>query len=313
MSSILDALNKLEEEKARAQEDAEAVDIDVHEAVEDLVGRSILRDRVTLRFTPGKLLIGGGLFVVALVAVSVGISVAVLGSKASPVVDTPADVVASSKPAPTTTEPTASVPDGEDNPAESVAEVAAIEVEKVEASVVPSPASVRETPPSAVVPEPVVAKEPVVAEQSTSEVDAAQAEDSVATKIDSAEEETSNAPEKPSVEREQVAKASEDSRASIPSNESLIEEPPAPAASVAIHTLPRLSPSDMDRYGLDNFRINMLKPQSASNPYAFAMINRKKVFEGSSIPGTRLVLFAVEMEGVGLHERGTSLRYFAPF
>lgn len=72
MSSILDALNKLEQEKAQAARDHEQDELDPAITAHDLVGRSVLRDRVTLRITPMALLLSIGSLVVILIVVAFG-------------------------------------------------------------------------------------------------------------------------------------------------------------------------------------------------------------------------------------------------
>lgn len=77
MSSILDALNKLELEKelARERENVNPADVDATSAAEDLIGRDVLRDKITMSINPVTLIGGGLLLVIIVVAVSVGVSV----------------------------------------------------------------------------------------------------------------------------------------------------------------------------------------------------------------------------------------------
>ncbi len=81
MSSILDALNKLEEDKALAQSPPEgSEDLDPDSVGEELVGRSVLRDRITLRFTPLTLIVGGLIATVVVVSFSMVASLLVVRS-----------------------------------------------------------------------------------------------------------------------------------------------------------------------------------------------------------------------------------------
>ncbi len=57
MSSILDALKKLETEKEEAERRIER-NLDADDAERDLVGRSLLRERLTIRLTPLTLFAG---------------------------------------------------------------------------------------------------------------------------------------------------------------------------------------------------------------------------------------------------------------
>ena len=54
MSSILDALNKVEHEKAAAAAHEAAIEIDAETAAHEMLGRDLLRDRITVRFTAGQ-------------------------------------------------------------------------------------------------------------------------------------------------------------------------------------------------------------------------------------------------------------------
>ena len=76
MSSILDALNKLEEEKglARTQEMVEPETIDPREAVDEMIGRDMMRDKFTMQVNPLTLIVGG-LVSVVFVAVVVAVTV----------------------------------------------------------------------------------------------------------------------------------------------------------------------------------------------------------------------------------------------
>lgn len=99
MSSILDALNKLEEDKART---IEGPDVDIEAATADLVGRSAMGERLTLRLRPATFIAMGSVAAVALVAASVGLSVLVLSKQApqeasGPPPDAPAVVVATAQ------------------------------------------------------------------------------------------------------------------------------------------------------------------------------------------------------------------------
>lgn len=79
MSSILDALKKLEEDKDRAESQPEEIHIAPEIAERELVGESVLRDRFTLRLSPLVLVVSMLTVAVVLVAVSVGISILLVG------------------------------------------------------------------------------------------------------------------------------------------------------------------------------------------------------------------------------------------
>lgn len=131
MSSILDALNKLEQEKAQAKREAERSDIDPVSAAQDLVGKSMLRDRVTLRVSPSTLAISGVLIVIALVAASVAVSLVVLNSMSG--TGSEASVAASTRDVPV------SVTVAEETPAEMPAAIASPPSAAAEDSAVGAP------------------------------------------------------------------------------------------------------------------------------------------------------------------------------
>lgn len=96
---------------------------------------------------------------------------------------------------------------------------------------------------------------------------------------------------------------------------------PAPAPPAAtpgpmptdISKLPILRESDKPRAGFTDVNINMLQPRSESRPYARAIINLKPVMIGEIIPGTRATLIGVEPSGIAIEVNGSRERYFVPF
>ena len=75
MSSILDALKKLEAEKAEANKPVEAFDGD---GGDDIIKRSPLRSRMTIKISPTMIAVGMGAFVLLCMAASVGVSMMLL-------------------------------------------------------------------------------------------------------------------------------------------------------------------------------------------------------------------------------------------
>lgn len=69
---------------------------------------------------------------------------------------------------------------------------------------------------------------------------------------------------------------------------------------VDMNSLPRLSVQDRESLGLDNLRLNVLRPADKDQPDALAIINLKKVYVGEMIPGTRARLIAVESNAIGV-------------
>lgn len=84
MSSILDALKKLEEDKAKAARAVNSGELDPIEAAQELTGKNISPERLTLRLTPRTLVVGALLFSAVVVALSVGLSMLVLRPRMQP-------------------------------------------------------------------------------------------------------------------------------------------------------------------------------------------------------------------------------------
>ena len=113
MSSILDALNKLEQEKAQSQKDARERNIDAKVAADELLGRRRPQEAASIRLRPA-VMVGGGLLALALiVGMSAGISVLVLRG-AAPATGTPvsASVRATVEPTPESEPETAALAPG---------------------------------------------------------------------------------------------------------------------------------------------------------------------------------------------------------
>lgn len=94
-------------------------------------------------------------------------------------------------------------------------------------------------------------------------------------------------------------------------------EPPSArtdSGPVDMNALPRLSSQDRESLGLDNIRLNVLRPADKDQPDALAIINLKKVYVGEMIPGTRARLIGVEANAIGVevNSDGGLKRYRIP-
>ncbi|NLN92578.1 MAG: hypothetical protein GX130_04605 [Candidatus Hydrogenedens sp.] len=95
--------------------------------------------------------------------------------------------------------------------------------------------------------------------------------------------------------------------------------PGAPSArtrsgAVNVENLPRLSSQERSRLGLDGIRLNVLRPADKDQPDALAIINLKKVYVGETIPGTRARLIGVVSSGIGIEieSDGTTKQFRLP-
>ncbi len=77
-----------------------------------------------------------------------------------------------------------------------------------------------------------------------------------------------------------------------------------------IRKLPPLRETEKRRYGLENMTINMLKEPSPDRPYAHAIINMEKVYVGERIAGSEATLIAVRRHGIALEIKSTGERYY---
>ena len=298
MSSILDALNKLEQEKAVAQ--AVEVDVDPALAAQELLGQDFLRDRVAVQVRPVSLIAAFVAFSLVLVGLSVWISLIL-----RPAPEAPASPLASGSVA---AERVAVVP----RELEPVREAGPVMPEFTNVGVampVPEPAA-------EVSLDPVPISDPADSPDTGASPSASQPPDTSETP---APEFTNVAVAAPA--REQVAR--------VETVES-VEEPPKVATEAAsgsnadeapvlpedAHTLPILSSAIREKYNLGNLKLNMVWPAdlngSYGRPYDLALINRMKVQVGDRIPATNVRLVKVEQDGVAIQIIGTLKYFFIP-
>ena len=349
MSSILDALNKLEEDKALAQSTPEGLDLDPDSAAEELVGPSMLRDRITLRFTPLTLIVAGLIATVVIVSFSVAASLLVVRSsgliedaavRSDPevtstalVIETPnteidesAEIAgAGMRPTPTETRGASSAAAGSEDVAPS-----SPQAPEQPSSPAAMPAEIQEVPeaasplaaPEATRPDPAPAPARLIATRTdTSAGQGLQPDPAAPNELERPrqaqvlEAATGDAPFRtesaPDLER-LVVIPSAGAETRLPSrSEEVVPIDDSPVPSLV--ELPRLTYADRARYTDVPWRINMLNPQSDINPYGFAVINVVKVYEGQNISGTQFKLIGVDMDGIGVAVRGTTKRFYIPF
>jgi hypothetical protein len=347
MSSILDALNKVEEDRnARAASEDDADAPFVPEAAADALLSSSKKRRRAARRAPSfnwtpYVYAAGGLAVVALI-VGLSAGVALLVGRGS---HSGAVAVAAAKPAEkasvqaaVTESPgiSASEPQKSSKPADAQAikppekqhETGPIPVEaKPEAKAVspepkpkPEEKAVRQTdaPP---VPSPAVeAKasepEPVKAVAEKPAVKPAAAPVKLAKAAPSpAEEPTMPLPSMEAIDRARAVVTEAKPPATVPMHDSPTSFAPGRAAEKRaplvedVDTLPRLGQTERERLGLGEMRLNVLREASASQPEGLAIINLKKVYVGEMIPGTNARLIAVRTRVIAIEIEGTGERF----
>lgn len=316
MSSILDALNKLEQDRADAQRSSEGLDIDPISAAQELVGPSALRDHITIRFLPVTLILGGLAFVLVLVSLSVGVSLLIVRSSVPKAVIT-TDAAAQG----TTVAASVTAPTQEPPPEEVSSSVVAAEPEASERFALEAPKDqsnrVEESSGSMEAPETVPALDmtpptpyrtsPEIAQMAKVEV-TTPVED-VTNSLDGAQRSGIVAPQ------ERIL----DAGSSVPEllspfNRGAIGARAEPeSTALSLKELPFLTQADRARYADGPLMVNMVSPVSETNPYGSAVINVITVFEGQNIPGTQFRLIGVEIGGIGVAVQGTTKRFFIPW
>jgi hypothetical protein len=352
MSSILDALNKLEEEKKEAARTAAEAVIDPRVAARELfgLGKGALRGG---HAGPSPVLWGlagmGALAVLAAVVMMFVVSfgrpgpIATIASaipahqmSAVPVaVPAPAEAAA---PVPAVTlaavapnlqpEPAAAVPEPVAEPPKTPQpreEAPAPRVEaRAPAPATPAPAPVAlaplpTAPPAPAMPGPATLPEPTPP--------ATPAMEMASTKL----------PELAAVGQAAIAPAAPEIDggglwSSVPSVEiaplppmraEAAEDSPLPAVSPAakrpavsvsdLKKLPPLRETDRVRLGFDKVKINMVQPVTEKQPHARAIINYKPIMIGEIIPQTRTKLIGVDTNGIAIEATASGERYFVQF
>lgn len=322
MSSILDALKKLEEEKAARKAESEGANAFAPETPpEPVLGESTRpqRQREEVRLTPKTLLIGAAVMSLLLVLVSVSVSMALVrGSAPSQVVNAPsggvAALAANSAVAPG---PPAAAPAAIPAPAPgSFAEATPA-----------APVHATAPAPAAAAPEAEAPKlaEPKVAEpKAEPKVPEPKAARPAPEKMRVAKTETA-LPEQPSAPAPKPKpKAPEPAPAPESEPEPEPARKPAPEPEVTsieakdvapvgnLKELPVLRTSDRISYGLENMRVNFLREATPSRPTAMAVINLNKIHIGEVIPNTKARLIAVERGGIGIEMADTGKRFYVP-
>lgn len=315
MSSILDALKKLEAEKAARQAVEQEEDLQFHPetAAGELVAPPTQYPSATaLHLSPMAMVIGGAMFAVLLIAISVTASIVVARNSVSHTVvsknsstaappaavppappseaalPTPEPVPAAPEPAPAAPPPDTPPPAAAQPPLAS-----------------PAPALASAAPPPASIAPPVIPETPIPAK--TARITVAQAAEPPA------EPQNVNPVPPP-------APPVQSPPAIVPAVPATTKPPPAvkpaivrhPPGPVDLESLPILRSSERVRYGLENLRLNVLREAGPNRPSGLAIINLNKVYIGEIIPGTRARLIEVKSHGIGIEIADTGERFYVP-
>lgn len=337
MSSILDALKKLEEEKAARQTTAQAAPapdeaVSSAELIEGL-NQSKSQPAEGIHLSP-KLLLGGGItLVVLLIGVSTIVSLAVVRSNtvshatepqvAAVAPPAPAENAApamSVTPAPTVAEAPAPVNDAapveEANGTAPEPEAPAPRVES------PTPAApVNAAPPKVDAAPPVKAAAPETPPTVTTTPEAPLQVAAVAPTPEAAPAPAAPAPAPEAVAEPMPSPTPAPEPEAAPVAEVAATAPATPTPEVAavsveappartdpgpvnLRELPMLRNAERVQYGLEDLRLNMIREATPQRPEAMAIINLNKVYVGEMVPSTGARLIAVERHGVGIEVGG---------
>lgn len=325
MSSILDALNKLEQEKSQTVRESEHTDTDPISIANDLVGRSVLRDRVTLRVTPAALMIGVAVLVVLLIVVTFSAAILLTQPNRSAKGDsktataTPVPVAISEvMPAESSAQVSVS-PVNTEAPTDTAAAPASTTVMKSADTAVPTEAALVKSTDLAPIP-PAATPKP---EPTTSPVSDAPKENSVSSaKAPAAEPAPSKPAPATSPPRTRVAAKAEPEVSSVPRESGAAPARPPRNANISLDRLPVLTPQDQVRFGFARIRVNMVKASSDTTPRGMALlslseesdggeliVNRMKVYEGERLRQSTLRLFKVEADRIGVEDTRSGEQY----
>lgn len=79
-----------------------------------------------------------------------------------------------------------------------------------------------------------------------------------------------------------------------------------------IRNLPMLSRTQRTQYRLEGIQLNMLNPAGPTRPLGNAFINLEKVFVGEFLPGSNAKLVDVTSHGIAIEIQSTGQRYYIP-
>lgn len=274
MSSILEALKKLEAEKNAQQV---AVEIPEPAYTSDQMAQSLLGNYVDAapgprRTSPALLILGGSLFTLLLVGVTVSLAVFVVRNASN----APAPVVATSAPLPLPVEPVA----------------------QPSASTTTAPST---SPPMVKTEVPVKAPKELVAS-----TPAPRAKPKPAPEPD-----TEPLPNIPLVATSTPALSETRYEPYVPKPAAEVARDSAPLPD-DIRKLPMLTRGERSKYRLEGLTINMLNEASSTRPLGNALINLEKIFIGETLPGSNATLIDVKSHGIAIEIMSTHQRYYIP-
>ncbi len=278
MSSILEALKKLEAEKYTPQSSEIVSAADADYSSNTLLADLVDGPGTSRTMAPLLWVLGGGVFTVLIIGVVVLVVMLLLQqnqSSASQYANTTPAPTAASPSEPVAPEPVSIVTPEVDAPAPDLEPTGPTATDEVVTTPVSLPKMAATAP------------EPAKAHSTTPPA--------VAVPAHAPQEARPPAP---------VAHA-----APAPAKEVKVNNEPLPPD---IRSLPMLSRQDRGQYRLDGIQLNMLNEQGPTRPIGNAFINLEKVFIGEFLPGSNAKLIDVKSFGVAVEIQSTGQRFYIP-
>lgn len=307
MSSILDALKKIERDKRESQR---PVRVDPETAERELIADGTSHEDYVLRLTPGRIAAGAVAVVLIFAAISVGVSWTVFRPAERNAIDTAASQASPSafeQPSPAPVAPESSVPSVDVTNASGgqPGHVSGGSAQETRIPAGPLAEAAVDAPPAPETPAPASvepAAEPAAKRGSAAAPPA---------------EENVDVPDPPQGGETPPQVALADSPASAawqPASTSpaVNNAPEVTASSDTRHisALPLLTEQVRQRHGLPRLRINGISASSLKKPRPSVIINMLPVYKGETIPDTNAVVVDMDMTGVAVEIDGK--RYFVP-
>jgi hypothetical protein len=302
MSSILDALKKLESEKSNSNDPDERAHIESVAAERDLTRRRrrSQSDDEVIRINSTAMIVAGLAVATVLVTVSVVAALAIYRSLERPT------LAAGPPSAPTGPEDLASSQPLAPAPLES----APFEpiVEYVEVPEVPAPVPLQPVASDPTLMEPATVPEPIEAAMPSPEPVVWVEPEPVQNAVPAVPDPAPLPDVAPEPEPAWTGAPAEPTPAPETATPPTPDYSEAPIGEVDLRTLPMLSESERFRLGLPPLKINIVGLPTKRQPRPSALINFEKVYLGEYIKNTNARLIAVELHGVGIEVAGH--RYF---
>jgi hypothetical protein len=301
MSSILDALKKLESEKSNSKDSDERAHIESVAAERDLTRRRRSQpDDEVIRVNSAVMVVAGLALATVLVTVSIVGALAVYRSLEEP------KLAAAPPPTPVIPEDLSSSQPLAPAPVETAPFQPTVEYDEVPE--VPAPVPLQPVSSDPTLSEQIIVPEPIEAVMPSPDP-VVQVEPEPVSNVVPVVLEPAPLPDvAPEPEPAKTGEPAEPAPTQVIATAPARDYSEAPIGEVDLRTLPMMSESERIRLGLPPLKINIVGLPTKRQPRPSALINFEKVYLGEYIKNTNARLIAVELHGVGIEVAGH--RYF---